>query len=240
MGRSSRLAIGAITAAVAAGQVAPSHLAAAVALSLAAVLLLGEVRPGLKASSALPVLLGAGLIVLRLGLTPPWPPAGWPRPSTSCAAGARRCSCLRISPPPRRGDAATTLDDALDRFAAEHRAAFDRHKPAAQMLDAIPRVHRAAGAGPGDGDEGQGQRPAGQPLLPPRAARDGGGRGPGRLPLPGRGRRGRVRVLAAGAGQAEAARARAVAGRSPWSPARPAASAGPSPPAWRPRAPTWC
>ncbi len=47
MGRSSRLAVGAIVAAVAAGQVAPNHLGAAVALALAAVLLVGEARPRL-------------------------------------------------------------------------------------------------------------------------------------------------------------------------------------------------
>ena len=33
---------------------------------------------------------------------------------------------------------------ALDRFAAEHRAAFARHAPAAEMLDPVPRVVAAA------------------------------------------------------------------------------------------------
>jgi competence protein ComEC len=73
MGRSSRLALGAIAAAVAAGQIAPSHVAAAVSLSLAAVLLLGEVRPSLRAASALPIVLGAGLIVIRLAAMPAAP-----------------------------------------------------------------------------------------------------------------------------------------------------------------------
>jgi competence protein ComEC len=73
MGRSSRLAIGAIAAAVAAGRIAPNHIGAAVALALAAILLIGEVRPLLRASSLLPVALGAGLIALRVALTPVGP-----------------------------------------------------------------------------------------------------------------------------------------------------------------------
>jgi competence protein ComEC len=75
MGRSGRLSIGAIAAAVAAGQVAPNHLAAAVALGLAAVLLLAESRPRLGARSLLPVLAGAALIVLRLAVAPAGPAA---------------------------------------------------------------------------------------------------------------------------------------------------------------------
>ena len=66
MGRSGRLAIGAIGAAVAAGQVAPGHLAAAIALALAAVLLLGEVGARPTGRSWLPIVVGAGLIALRL------------------------------------------------------------------------------------------------------------------------------------------------------------------------------
>ena len=75
MGRSGRLSIGAIAAAVAAGQVAPNHLAAAVALGLAAVLLLAESRPRLGARSLLPVMAGAGLIVVRLAIVPAGPAA---------------------------------------------------------------------------------------------------------------------------------------------------------------------
>src|SRR6476659_7056282 len=71
MGRSSQLAIGAIAAAVAAGQVAPSHLGAAVALALAAILLLNEARPALRAATLVPVALGAALITVRLALMPP-------------------------------------------------------------------------------------------------------------------------------------------------------------------------
>ena len=44
-------------------------------------------------------------------------------------------------------DAARALTTALDRFAAEHRAAFERHQPAAQMLDPIPRVIVLPGLG---------------------------------------------------------------------------------------------
>ncbi|HEV7603563.1 MAG TPA: ComEC/Rec2 family competence protein [Candidatus Limnocylindrales bacterium] len=75
MGRSSRLATGAIIAAVAAGQVAPGHLAAGVALALAAILLVGATIPRLSARSLLPIALGAALIVLRLALIPAAPTA---------------------------------------------------------------------------------------------------------------------------------------------------------------------
>ena len=75
MGRSSRLALGAIAAAVAAGQIAPNHLAAAIALGSAAILLFGEVRPRSRPGRFLPVILGAGLVMLRLGLSGGGP--GW-------------------------------------------------------------------------------------------------------------------------------------------------------------------
>ena len=71
MGRSGRLALGAIAAAVAAGQIAPSHLGAAIALALASLLLIGEARPrARRASALLPVVLGAGLIAVRLAVVP--------------------------------------------------------------------------------------------------------------------------------------------------------------------------
>ncbi len=70
MGRSSRLALGAIAAAVAAGQVAPNHLGAAIALALASVLLVGEARPRLGVGGLLPIVLGAGLIAIRLAVVP--------------------------------------------------------------------------------------------------------------------------------------------------------------------------
>jgi hypothetical protein len=74
MGRSSRLAIGAIAAAVAAGQVAPNHLGAAIALATAAILLVAESRPRLGARSLLPIAVGAGLIAIRLAVVPAAPP----------------------------------------------------------------------------------------------------------------------------------------------------------------------
>lgn len=70
MGRSSRLAIGSIAAALAAGQVATSHLAAAIALAMAVLLLVREVRPRSQAMSLWPVVFGAGLIAVRLALMP--------------------------------------------------------------------------------------------------------------------------------------------------------------------------
>jgi competence protein ComEC len=73
MGRSARLALGAIAAAVAAGQVAPNHLGAAIALALASILLIGEVRPRMGVGALLPVAVGAGLIAVRLALVPAGP-----------------------------------------------------------------------------------------------------------------------------------------------------------------------
>src|SRR4051812_12804932 len=71
MGRSSRLAVGAIAAAVAAGQVATSHLGAAIALALAGILLVHEVRPELRARTLIPVAIGAALIAIRLTVMQP-------------------------------------------------------------------------------------------------------------------------------------------------------------------------
>jgi len=68
MGRSGQLAVGAITAAIAAGQVAPGHLGAAISLALAALLLLREVRPASRVSVLLPVAAGAALVAVRLAL----------------------------------------------------------------------------------------------------------------------------------------------------------------------------
>ncbi len=74
MGRSIRLALGAIAAAMAAGQVSTSQLGAIVALALAAILVLGEVDPRSRARSFLPVAIGAAAIALRLALIPAGPP----------------------------------------------------------------------------------------------------------------------------------------------------------------------
>src|SRR4051812_14173662 len=71
MGRSSRLAVGAIAAAVAAGQIATSHLGAAIALALAGILLVHEVRPELRARTLIPVAIGAALIAIRLTVMQP-------------------------------------------------------------------------------------------------------------------------------------------------------------------------
>src|SRR3954454_4433073 len=71
MGRSSRLAVGAIAAAVAAGQIATSHLGAAIALALAGILLVHEVRPELRARTLVPVAIGAALIAIRLTVMQP-------------------------------------------------------------------------------------------------------------------------------------------------------------------------
>src|SRR6476659_8229649 len=73
MGRGSRLALGAIAAAVAAGQVAPSHLGASIALATAAILLVAEARPRFGARALLPVACGAGLIAIRLAIVPAGP-----------------------------------------------------------------------------------------------------------------------------------------------------------------------
>ena len=68
--RSSRLAIGSIAAALAAGQVATSHLAAAIVLAMAVLLVVGEVRPLSHTRSSWPVVIGAALIAARLALLP--------------------------------------------------------------------------------------------------------------------------------------------------------------------------
>jgi competence protein ComEC len=73
MGRSGRLAVGAIVAAVAAGEVAPGHLGAGIALALAGVLLAAEARPRLGARALLPIVVGAAAIAVRLAIVPQSP-----------------------------------------------------------------------------------------------------------------------------------------------------------------------
>lgn len=70
MGRSGRLAIGAIAAALASQQVAANHLGAVLALSMAILLMLGTVRPDRRLRTAWPVVIGAGLIAARLAILP--------------------------------------------------------------------------------------------------------------------------------------------------------------------------
>ncbi len=69
MGRSGRLSLGAVLAALLAGQIAPNQLGAGAALCLAVVLVIRELRPR-QARSLLPIVVGAGLIVLRVTLLP--------------------------------------------------------------------------------------------------------------------------------------------------------------------------
>ncbi len=73
MGRSGRLAIGAIVAAGCAGQVAPAHLLVGVALAMAAVLLLAQLRPTGSVRGLAAVAIGAGLLAVRMVATPAGP-----------------------------------------------------------------------------------------------------------------------------------------------------------------------
>ncbi len=69
MGRSTRLAVGSIAAALAAERIGVNHLGAAVAVAVAALLLLGETGLTKPTRSAWPLVVGGGLIVLRLAAT---------------------------------------------------------------------------------------------------------------------------------------------------------------------------
>ena len=103
MGRSGRLALGAIVAACAGGELAPRHLAAAVALFLAATLLLREARP--RGTVMLPFAFGAGLIALRFVLVPSPAP-----PLTAPPAGDGPWQLVvRSTGSPRDGDQVATL-----------------------------------------------------------------------------------------------------------------------------------
>jgi len=70
MGRSSRLAIGAIAAALLAGDFAPGHLLGVAALVLAALVMLHEAGIHHRSRSLLPIAIGAGVIAMRLMLVP--------------------------------------------------------------------------------------------------------------------------------------------------------------------------
>jgi len=82
MGRSPRIALGSIAAAMAAQRIGSQYVAAAIALAVAALLLLGEMGVSRRTRPAWPVVLGAGLIALRLAASqagsPPLttPPSG--------------------------------------------------------------------------------------------------------------------------------------------------------------------
>ena len=73
MGRSTRLAIGSIAAAIAAERIGSAHLAATVALAMAALLLIGETSFTRNLRSVWPLVVGAGLITLRLAVVPAGP-----------------------------------------------------------------------------------------------------------------------------------------------------------------------
>ncbi|MGE5156326.1 MAG: ComEC/Rec2 family competence protein, partial [Betaproteobacteria bacterium] len=68
MGRSARIALGAIAAAMAAERVGTQHIAAALALAVAALLVLGELDGTARWRSAWALVVGAGLIALRLAI----------------------------------------------------------------------------------------------------------------------------------------------------------------------------
>jgi len=71
MGRSPRLAIGAIAAALAAERIGINQVGAVVALAMAALLVLGELGPrGSSGRRVWPIVIGAGLIAARLALMP--------------------------------------------------------------------------------------------------------------------------------------------------------------------------
>ena len=105
MGRSARLAIGTIAAAVAAERIGTNQLGAAVALAMAALLVFGELAPGRGTRRFWPVVVGAGVIAVRLAILPPgpatlqYPPEGdGPWSLVALATGA-----------PREGHQAATL-----------------------------------------------------------------------------------------------------------------------------------
>jgi competence protein ComEC len=105
MGRSGRLAIGAIGAALAAGHIAPNFLGAAVALTLAALLVLGEAHPRRGVRLVLPIVVGAGLIAVRLAIAPPSVSLGLP------PEGAGPWSMMVVSTgSPREGHQVATLE----------------------------------------------------------------------------------------------------------------------------------
>jgi competence protein ComEC len=73
MGRSARLAVGAICAALASQQVEANLVGAALALAMATLLVLGALTPDRRLRTAWPVMIGAGLILARLAIAPAGP-----------------------------------------------------------------------------------------------------------------------------------------------------------------------
>ena len=70
MGRSARLAVGAVAAAVSGLQVGTNLLGAVVALAMATLLVVGTVSPRRGVHGTWPVVIGAGLIAVRLAILP--------------------------------------------------------------------------------------------------------------------------------------------------------------------------
>jgi len=132
MGRSSRLAIGAIVAAVAAGQVAPNHLGAAIALGLAAILLAREARPQVGAGALLPVAFGAAAIAVRLAVLP----AAAPPPDRPPDGDGPWRMVVESVGSPRDGQQTATLAIAGDGSAIKVAATLPRY-PVVVPGDAI-------------------------------------------------------------------------------------------------------
>jgi competence protein ComEC len=74
MGRSGRLAVGAIGAALAVGPLGTNVVGAVVALAMAGLLVFGEIGPHRIVRIGWPVAVGAGLIAVRLAVVPAGPP----------------------------------------------------------------------------------------------------------------------------------------------------------------------
>jgi len=75
MGRSARLAIGAIAAAIVVGPLGLNVLEASIALAMAGLLVIGEIGPRASARRLWPIVIGAGLIAARLAILPAAPGA---------------------------------------------------------------------------------------------------------------------------------------------------------------------
>jgi competence protein ComEC len=75
MGRSARLAIGAVAASLAVEPLGSNVVGALIALAMAGLLVIGEIGPRWRVRKIWPVVIGAGLIMARLTLWPAGPPA---------------------------------------------------------------------------------------------------------------------------------------------------------------------
>ncbi len=154
MGRSARIAVGAVAAALAAERVGGQYLAAAVALAVAGLLLLGELGTAARSRPAWPVVVGAGLIAVRLAfaqagptmLAEPPPGEGpWELVVVSTGSPREGHQSATLSTPPGAGSAfvvAATLPRypevvAGDRVAVEGRI---RPRPPSAYGDYLARI----------------------------------------------------------------------------------------------------